>query len=697
MTKSLVIVESPAKAKTIERFLGRNYSVKASMGHVRDLPKSQLGVDVENEFEPKYITIRGKGPLIKELREAAKKNDRVLLAADPDREGEAISWHLAHILGLQPERPCRITFNEITKGAIREAMKHPRPIDRNLVDAQQARRILDRLVGYNLSPLLWRKVRRGLSAGRVQSLAVRLISDREEEISDFIPREYWSITVRLQAKDGATLEAKLWERGGKKAEIADEAAAEKLISGLRAASFVVADVRKREKKRSPAQPFTTSSLQQEAFRKLNFTTKKTMYVAQQLYEGLEVGAAGRVGLITYIRTDSHRVAEVAEAAAAKYIGNKYGADYCPTEKKTAPAGAAVQDAHEAIRPTYIEYEPAGLKEYLARDQYRLYRLIWERFIASQMSPAVYDTVTIDVRAGDCLFRASGSQIKFPGFTAVYVEESEEEEKDSEGLLPDLATGQSLTVSEFLPRQHYTQPPPRYTEAMLVRTMEENGVGRPSTYAPTIETIKQRGYVTLEEKRFYATELGQIVVDLLKDFFPEIIDVEFTAAMEKQLDRIEEGDLAWRHIISSFYQEFAAELAEADKNIVEIELKDEETDIPCDNCGRMMVVKYGRFGKFLACPGFPDCRNTKPYLEETGVDCPVCGGTIVARTSKKGRKFYGCANYPECDFVSWQKPVAKSCPECGAYLVEKRSRRRGTYYRCSRKECGYEEAAEDDAE
>jgi len=696
LTKSLVIVESPAKAKTIERFLGRSYTVKASMGHVRDLPKSQLGVDIADDFEPKYITIRGKGPLIKELREAAKKSDRVLLAADPDREGEAISWHLAHILGLEPRLPCRIAFNEITKDAIKEAIKHPRPIDQNLVDSQQARRILDRLVGYNLSPLLWRKVRRGLSAGRVQSVAVRLVCDREEEINDFVPQEYWSIIVRLQAENGETIEAKLWEQDGRKVEIGNAAAAEAIVNGLRASPFVVTDVRKREKRRNPALPFTTSSLQQEAFRKLGFTTKKTMFVAQQLYEGLDVGAAGRVGLVTYIRTDSHRIAAVAETAAAEYIRGKFGDEYYPAEKKPIQAASPrAQDAHEAIRPTHIQYEPAEMKEYLTRDQYRLYRLIWERFIASQMSPAVYDTVTVDIKADTCLFRASGSQMKFPGFTAVYVEETDDEEKDDAGMLPDIQTEQNLTVAEFLPGQHFTQPPPRYTEAMLVRTLEENGVGRPSTYAPTIETIKQRGYVSLEEKRFFATELGQIVVDLLKEFFPAIIDVEFTAGLERQLDRIEEGELAWRRILAAFYTDFAAELQVADRQIDEIELKDEETDVVCENCGRMMVIKYGRFGKFLACPGFPDCRNTKPYLEETGVVCPVCGGAVVARTSKKGRKFYGCANYPECNFVTWEKPVAKACPECGAYLVEKRSRAKGTYYRCSNKECGYETAAEDD--
>lgn len=702
MSKNLIIVESPAKAKTIEKFLGRRYTVKASMGHVRDLPKSQLGVNVEADFEPKYITIRGKGDVLKELRDAAKKADKVFLATDPDREGEAISWHLAHILNIPHDQPVRIEFHEITKDAIQRAIKNPRTIDRSRVDAQQARRILDRLVGYKLSPLLWRKVRRGLSAGRVQSVAVRLIVDREAEIGAFQPEEYWSLTARVAADGGsAPFAAKFYGTDEGKVELKSEAQTRQVMEAvLRGAGagfagevlFQVRSVKRKEKRRNPAFPFTTSSLQQEASRKLGFTVRRTMSVAQQLYEGLELGEAGHTGLVTYIRTDSTRIAAEAEEAARQFIQEQYGAAFIPAEKREAEKRAGEQGAHEAIRPTDVTRTPDSIKPYLTPDQLRLYRLIWERFVASQMAPAVLDTVSVEIAAGDQLFRASGSTIKFPGFMKIYIEgEDEEGPKDEEGLLPDLTEGQMLRLVELVPKQHFTQPPPRYTEAMLVRALEEKGIGRPSTYAPIIETIQARGYVEKKEKRFVPTELGQVVTEILREYFPSIIDVAFTAHLEEELDQVEEGDVHWKEVLREFYGPFEETLKEAEEKVGGFELPDEETDVPCEKCGRMMVIKHGRFGRFLACPGFPECRNTKPLLEETGVTCPVCGqGKVVERKSKKGgRRFYGCSRYPECDFVSWEKPVAEQCPNCGApYLVEKRLKDVGLVHMCKQEGCDF---------
>ena len=699
MSKSLIIVESPAKAKTIEKFLGRKYSVKASMGHVRDLPKSQLGVDVESGFEPKYITIRGKGDILKELRDAAKKADKVYLATDPDREGEAISWHLAKALNLDIDEALRIEFHEITKDAIQKAIKKPRNIDGHRVEAQQARRILDRLVGYKLSPLLWRKVRRGLSAGRVQSVAVRLIVDREAEIQAFVPEEYWSLTARLTTGSvSAPFAAKYYGTTEGKAELKTESETNAAIAAVQQQEFLVTTVKKREKRRNPAFPFTTSSLQQEAARKLNFTVRRTMSVAQQLYEGLDLGDAGHSGLVTYIRTDSTRIAGEAEEAAAQFIREQYGAEYVPTEKREAEKKAGEQGAHEAIRPTEVTRTPDSIKGFLSNDQYKLYKLIWERFVSSQMAPAVLDTVSVDITAGEQVFRASGSTIKFPGFMKIYIEgEDEEAPKEEEGLLPELSEGQKLSLAELLPKQHFTQPPPRFSEAMLVKALEERGIGRPSTYAPIIETIQARGYVLKSEKRFTPTELGQLVTDILKEYFPWIIDVAFTARMERELDEVEEGHAQWREILGVFFAPFEETLKQAEEKVGGFELQDEESDVDCDKCGKRMVIKYGRFGKFLACPGFPDCKNTKPILEETGVTCPACKeGMVVERKSKKGgRRFYGCARYPECDFVSWEKPVDRQCPECGAtYLVEKKQKELGLVHMCKAEGCTHVEPVEE---
>ncbi|HYF95587.1 MAG TPA: type I DNA topoisomerase [Symbiobacteriaceae bacterium] len=699
MSKNLIIVESPAKAKTIEKFLGRKYTVKASMGHVRDLPKSQLGVDVEAGFEPKYITIRGKGEILKELRDSAKKADKVFLATDPDREGEAISWHLANVLKIPTDQPVRIEFHEITKDAIQKAIKKPRAIEHNRVEAQQARRILDRLVGYKLSPLLWRKVRRGLSAGRVQSVAVRLIVDREEEIQRFVPEEYWSLTARLAADRGATpFPAKFYGTAAGKVELKSEAETNAVLAASEGESFVVQAVKKKEKRRNPAFPFTTSSLQQEASRKLGFTVRRTMAVAQQLYEGLDLGEGGHTGLVTYIRTDSTRIAQEAEEAAARYIQSTYGQEYIPAERREAEKKAGEQGAHEAIRPTEVTRTPDSTKEFLSSDQYKLYRLIWERFVASQMAPAVLDTVSVDIIAGEQIFRASGSSIKFPGFMKIYIEsEDEEAPKEEDGLLPDLVEGRTLNLVEILPKQHFTQPPPRFSEAMLVKALEERGIGRPSTYAPIIETVQARGYVEKEEKRFKPTELGRLVTEILKEYFPWIIDVEFTAKMEGELDQVEEGEAEWHHVLQEFFEPFEATLKEAEEKVGGFELQDEISDVICEKCGRNMVVKYGRFGKFLACPGFPDCKNTRPILEETGVTCPVCAqGGIVERKSKKGgRKFYGCSRYPECDFVSWDKPVAKKCPDCEApFLVEKKHKELGMVYMCKTEGCTFVEPVEE---
>lgn len=697
MAKNLVIVESPAKAKTIEKFLGKKYTVKASLGHVRDLPRSQFGVDVEHGFIPKYITIRGKGEVLRELRESAKKAERVLLATDPDREGEAIAWHLAHLLGIPEQERARIEFHEITKEAIQAAIKRPRAIDRDLVDAQQARRVLDRLVGYKLSPLLWKKVRRGLSAGRVQSAALKMIVDREREIERFRPEEYWTLHARLTTGEGKALEARFHGFGDEKGDdIPSAAAAQDILRRLEGQKYIVEAVRRRERHRQPAPPFTTSSLQQEAARKLGFGVRKTMSLAQQLYEGLELGPEGSVGLVTYIRTDSTRIAASAARDAAAYIKERYGEDYLPAAARAAELKEGAQDAHEAIRPTAVARDPETVRPFLGEDLYRLYRLVWERFLASQMADAILDVVTIDIRAGHGLFRASGSTIRFPGFMQLYIEGEDDarrdreqgEEAEKDVLLPEVREGEELRLEKLDPRQHFTQPPPRFTEAALVRALEENGIGRPSTYAPIIETILYRRYVERDGRSLVPTELGRLVVDLLSDYFPRVVDPAFTAKLENQLDAVEAGTVGWQEVVAEFYGPFSRDVEQAEEKIGQVEMPEEETDVVCEKCGRKMVVKYGRFGKFLACPGFPECKNTKPYLEPTGVKCPQCGqGELVERRSKKGRRFYGCSRYPECDFTTWQKPVNRECPDCGSFLVEKRSKSEGTYYECARG-CGY---------
>ncbi|MGI6343701.1 MAG: type I DNA topoisomerase [Bacillota bacterium] len=686
MAQNLVIVESPAKAKTISKYLGKRYAVKASLGHVRDLPKSQFAVDVENGFAPKYITIRGKGPIVKELRDAAKKAKNVFLATDPDREGEAIAWHLAQTLNLDIESPCRVTFNEITKAAVKDAFKQPRAINQELVDAQQARRILDRIVGYKISPLLWKKVKKGLSAGRVQSVAVRLICDREAEIINFQPEEYWSIAVDLLTERREKLQAGFYGRPGKKLPLRNADEVRAVVDAVRQRDFVVREVRKSERRRNPAPPFTTSTLQQEASRRLGFTAKRTMRLAQTLYEGVVLGKEGSVGLITYMRTDSTRISPVALQQARDVIIGRFGENYAVSRQFTGRRGA--QDAHEAIRPSYPERTPDSLKEYLGRDELRLYRLIWERFIASQMAPAVYDTVSVDIEAAEYLFRAKGSQIKFAGFLTVYKDLREDKSEEEGRILPELTAGQRLKLQRINEQQHFTEPPARYNEAALVKTLEELGIGRPSTYASIIDTIQSRGYVVKEQKRFYPTELGQIVVDLLKEYFPKIIDVEFTARMESELDSVEEGLVDWVAVLDQFYEPFAKDLQHAEQEMESIEIVPEVTDVICEQCGRNMVLKTGRYGKFLACPGFPECRNTKPLLQEVGVDCPKCGQPLVERRSRKGRLFYGCSTYPECDFVVWNRPVAARCSECGSLMVEKR-RRNKLFHSCTNQECRHE--------
>ncbi|WP_068672405.1 type I DNA topoisomerase [Oceanobacillus sp. Castelsardo] len=687
MKDYLVIVESPAKAKTIERYLGKKYEVKASMGHVRDLPKSQMGVDVDENFKPKYITIRGKGDVLKDLRKSAKKAKKIYLAADPDREGEAIAWHLAHILNVDETSDCRVVFNEITKDAIKESFKHPRSIDIDLVNAQQARRILDRLVGYNISPILWKKVKKGLSAGRVQSVAMKLIVDREKEIQTFNPEEYWSIQAEF-LKDGTMFEGSFYGEDGKKQELKTEADVKKITNQLEK-KFTIEKVTKRERKRNPAQPFITSSLQQEAARKLNFRAKKTMMIAQQLYEGIDLGkkSGGITGLITYMRTDSTRISDTAKSEAYDYILEKFGKEY-HGENKPKKNKEGAQDAHEAIRPTSVNRDPKSLKEILSRDQYRLYKLIWERFLASQMAPAIMDTMTVHLYSNNVEFRATGSKIKFKGFMKVYIEGTDDNKKVEEKFLPDLSEGMVVDSKEIIPNQHFTQPPPRYTEARLVRTMEELGIGRPSTYAPTLDTIQRRGYVTLDNKRFIPTELGTIVNESMEEFFPEIIDVDFTVKMEGDLDSIEEGQRNWVSTIDEFYKGFSERLEKAEKEMEKIEIKDEPAGIDCEECGHPMVYKMGRYGKFLACSNFPDCRNTKPILKEIGVKCPKCSeGNIVERKSKKRRTFYGCDRFPECDFVSWDKPIQRPCPKCESLLVEKKNKKE-TQVQCTN--CDYKE-------
>ena len=682
MPKYLVIVESPAKVKTIKKFLGSNYEVLASNGHVRDLPKSRLGVDVEHDYEPKYITIRGKGDILAALRRASKKADKVYLATDPDREGEAISWHLAEALKLDEKKQQRITFNEITKSAVKESLKHARPIDMDLVDAQQTRRILDRMVGYLISPLLWKKVKRGLSAGRVQSVALRIIGDREDEINAFIPQEYWTMDAELKIPGEKKPLIAHFYGTGKKMAIESSAQLEEIKAALADEKYIVEEVKKGERTKKAPTPFTTSTLQQEAANALNFSTQKTMRLAQQLYEGVEIKGSGTVGLITYLRTDSTRISDEADAAARVYIQEQYGAEYVAEKVEANNGGKKIQDAHEAIRPTDISRTPQDVKESLSRDQFRLYQLIWKRFAASRMTPARYETITVKVGAGEYRFNVSTSRIAFEGFRSVYIDSNEEKE-ETNAMAGKIEPGMELTLQDLDCKQHFTQPPAHYTEATLVRTLEELGIGRPSTYAPTITTIIARRYVVKENKNLYMTELGEIVNNIMKDAFPSIVDVNFTANMESLLDSIGDGKVYWKTVVENFYPDLDEAVQEAEKNLEKVEIADEETDVVCEECGRNMVIKYGPHGKFLACPGFPDCRNTKPYLEKIGVACPLCGKDIVIRKTKKGRRYYGCEGNPECEFMSWQKPVAKKCPQCGGYMVEK-----GNRLVCADKACGY---------
>ena len=684
MPKYLVIVESPAKAKTIKKFLGRNYEVIASNGHVRDLPKSTLGIDIENDFEPKYITIRGKGEVLAALRKAVKKADKVYLATDPDREGEAISWHLYYALKLENKNYSRITFNEITKTAVKDSIKHARDIDMNLVDAQQARRVLDRIVGYQISPILWAKIKRGLSAGRVQSVALRLICDREEEINLFIPQEYWSLEALLDVKGSKKpLEAKLIGNKEQKIEIHSEEEMNEILSYLKGKEFTVEGVKVTERLKKSPLPFTTSTLQQDASSKLNFAPQKTMRIAQQLYEGVNIKGQGTVGLITYLRTDSTRISVEADAAAKEYIKEAYGDEFVGAGTVAKKDDKKVQDAHEAIRPTYMTNSPASIKDELSRDQFRLYQLIWNRFMASRMAPAKYENTSVKIAAGDYRFNASASKIAFDGFLSVYNINNEKSEGNV--MLKSIDEDTKLTLNDLEPKQHFTQPPAHYTEASLVKTLEEFGIGRPSTYAPTISTITARRYVVKEKKNLYVTELGEAVNNMMKKAFASIVDVNFTAMMEGLLDMVEEGKVHWKSVIENFYPDFEIAVKNAEKELEKIKIEDEVTDVICDECGRNMVVKYGPYGKFLACPGFPECRNTKPHFEKVGIPCPMCGGEVVLKKTKKGRKYYGCENNPECEFMSWQKPSDQKCPRCGSYMVEK-----GNKLCCSNEQCGFVE-------
>ena len=683
MAHYLVIVESPAKVKTIKKFLGSSYSVAASNGHVRDLPKSQLGIDVEHDYDPKYITIRGKGDILANLRKEAKKADKVYLATDPDREGEAISWHLATALKLDDKKMRRITFNEITKNAVKASLKSPRDIDMNLVDAQQARRILDRMVGYRISPVLWAKVKRGLSAGRVQSVALRLIADRESEIDAFIPHEYWSLDAILKVKgEKRPLTAKFYGTEKQKITISSKAELDQIVEAIENEEYKVTDVKKGERIRKAPLPFTTSTLQQEAAKVLNFGTQKTMRIAQQLYEGIDIKGNGTVGVITYLRTDSTRISEEADASARQYIEEMYGKEYVAASTAAKKTEKKIQDAHEAIRPTDISRTPASLKESLSRDQFRLYQLIWKRFAASRMKPAKYETISVKIGAGDYRFTVSTSKVVFDGFRSVYTE-ADEEKEESNVLVNGLSMETELKKDSFDTKQHFTQPPAHFTEATLVKTLEELGIGRPSTYAPTISTILGRRYVTKEAKNLYITEIGEVVNNIMKQSFPSIVDENFTANMEGLLDMVEEGKVAWKEVIRNFYPDLDEAVKIAEKELESVKIEDEVTDVICEDCGRNMVIKYGPHGKFLACPGFPDCRNTKPYLEKIGVLCPLCGKDVVIRKTKKGRKYYGCENNPECEFMSWQKPSKEKCPECGNYMVEK-----GNKLVCADEKCGY---------
>lgn len=684
--KSLVVVESPAKAKTIEKYLGRKFMVRASMGHLRDLPKSQFGIDVEHDFAPKYINIRGKGDLIRALKKDAKNADKIYLASDPDREGEAIAWHLAHILEVDPTSDCRIVFHEITKPAIQAAVKEPHPINMDRVDAQQARRMLDRIVGYKLSPLLWRKIRKGLSAGRVQSVTVKLICDREKEIQAFVSEEYWTVGMKLRKGKSPMFDAELVQVDGKKPALSNEKDTSALVKDLEQQPFCVKETKKSQRRRKAAAPFTTSSMQQDAARKLGFTSRKTMMLAQQLYEGLELGKRGPVGLITYMRTDSTRISELAQEEAREFIEAQFGKEYVPAKPNSYSTGKKSQDAHEAIRPTSIALTPESVEEYLSKDQWKLYSLIWQRFAASQMTAAVYDTMSILVSAGErYLCKTTGSRLKFPGFTAVYAG-ADVTKKEKDVVLPELAAGDELLLAKMLPQQHFTEPPPRYNDASLVKTLEEKEIGRPSTYAPIIETIQARGYVQRIDKHFQPTELGFVVLDMLEEYFKDIVDVRFTANLENELDEIAEGKVGKNALLKEFYDPFEATLEKADEAIGHVELPVEVSDVPCEFCGRMMVVKQGRYGKFLACPGFPECRNTKAILKDTGVKCPKCGGSIVERRSRRGRSFYGCENYPACDYVTWDAPQKETCEKCGSFLLKHQYRNGRALVYCSNDAC-----------
>ena len=693
MARYLVIVESPTKVKTIKKFLGSNYVVMASNGHVRDLPKSQMGVDLEHDFEPKYITIRGKGEILAGLRKEVKKADKIYLATDPDREGEAISWHLMKALKLEGKKVYRISFNEITKSAVKASLKNARDIDMDLVDAQQARRVLDRIVGYKISPVLWAKVKRGLSAGRVQSVALRIIADREDEIAAFIPEEYWSLDANFKVKgEKKPLTAKFYGTKDEKITIHNEEELHKILADLEEAEYEVVDVKRGERSKKAPLPFTTSTLQQEASKALNFATSKTMRIAQQLYEGVDIKGSGTVGLITYLRTDSTRISEEADANARAYVGKAYGEEYVAettSEQKQKNDGKNIQDAHEAIRPSDVTRVPAEIKESLTRDQFRLYQLIWKRFVASRMQPAKYETTSVKIGADDYRFTVSASKIIFEGFRLAYVE-SDEEKQSGNVMVNSIDKDSELTKESFDYKQHFTQPPAHYTEASLVKTLEELGIGRPSTYAPTISTIITRRYVAKENKNLYMTELGEVVNNIMKQSFASIVDVNFTAYMEGLLDMIAEGKVEWKSVISNFYPDLKEAVEKAEKELETVKIEDEVTDVVCEECGRNMVIKYGPHGKFLACPGFPECRNTKPYLEKIGVACPKCGKDIVLRKTKKGRRYYGCEDNPECDFMSWQKPSKEKCPECGSYMVEK-----GNKLVCGNEQCGFVKNKEKD--
>ena len=681
MPKYLVIVESPAKVKTIKKFLGANYEVAASNGHVRDLPKSSLGIDVENDYEPKYITIRGKGDVLANLRKLVKKSDKIYLATDPDREGEAISWHLAQALKIEDKDINRISFNEITKNAVKASIKEPRKINMNLVDAQQSRRVLDRMVGYRISPLLWAKVKRGLSAGRVQSVALRIICDREDEINAFIPKEYWTIDAILNVKgEKKPITARFVGKTGQKIELENSGQVDKIMNELSGAQYIIDDIKKGERIKKAPQPFTTSTLQQEASKALNFSTQKTMRIAQQLYEGVDIKGMGTVGLITYLRTDSTRISDEADALARNFIKENYGDAYYMAPDHAARQGKKIQDAHEAIRPTNIEILPSQVKELISRDQFRLYQLIWKRFVSSRMANAIYETTNIRIAAGDYRFSAAASRIKFDGYMSVYM--SDEDEKSDAFTFSQITKESQISLDKYDNKQHFTQPPAHYTEASLVKTLEELGIGRPSTYAPTIGTIIARRYVIKEDKNLYVTEIGEAVNKIMLKSFPSIVDVNFTANMESLLDKVEEGSVNWKTVVRNFYPDLDAAVKLAEKELETVKIEDEVTDVICENCGRNMVIKYGPHGKFLACPGFPECRNTKPYLEKIGVSCPKCGKEVILLRTRKGRKYYGCEN-SECDFMSWNKPSSEKCPKCGGYMVEK-----GNKLACANEQCGY---------